>query len=228
MISPFITLVPGISLSSLFKRTNSNRPQKQMQEICKAFEGWVTHYPNFKGEVLMPGYNGWALPVGFKCQILPLCRNQISAKSSRLVTAFNWFVLQKDSLHASSLPRVLNVWSMSRGTEHPRILSRSPRVELQSVRSVCPSLLYLSMPRAVQLPASHLHSALWFSTSVAIWGPGSSHLLWAAILCSRLHPLFSLLIVNPLLVAASTRQTLWESVGKKYITLSCPIKGKLK
>ena len=107
--------MPGISLSSLFKRTNSNRPQKQMQEICKALEGWVTHCPNFKGEVLMPGYNGWALPVGFKCQILPLCRNQISAKSSRLVSALNWFVLQKDSSHASSLPRVLNVWSMSRG-----------------------------------------------------------------------------------------------------------------
>lgn len=112
------------------------------------------------------------------------------------------------------------------GTEHPRIHSKSPRVKLQSVRSVCPSLLYSSTPRAVQLTASHLHSALWSSTWVAVWGPGSSHVLWAAILCSRLHPLTQL-INGASTSCSSFCGTLWESTGKKYITLSLPIKGEL-
>lgn len=114
------------------------------------------------------------------------------------------------------------------GTEHPRILSRSPRVKLQSVHSVCPSLLYLSMPRAVQLPASHLHSALWFSTSVAIWGPGSSHLLWAAILCSRLHPLIQFINGEPT-SCCSFYQT--NSVGKRWEKVHhiiLPHKGEVK
>lgn len=227
MISLFITLVPGISLSSLCKRTNSNRPQKQMQEICKALEGWVTHYPNFKAEVLMPGYNGWALPVGFKCQILPLCRNQISAKNLRLVSALNWFVLQKDSLHSNSLPRVwmFGVWVRDRASKDPLQISKG---QITKCPSVCPSLLYLSMPRAVQLPASHLYSVLWFSTWVAIWGPGSSHLLWAAILCSRLHPLIQFINGEPT-SCCSFYQT--NSVGKRWEKVHhiiLPHKGEVK
>lgn len=97
-----------------------------MQEIYKALEGWVTHYPNFKGEVLMPGYNGWALPVGFKCQFLPLCRNQRSAKNLRIVSALNWFVLQKDSLHSNSLPRVwmFGIWVGDRASKDPLQISK--------------------------------------------------------------------------------------------------------
>ena len=73
----------------------------------------------------MAGFSQWA-HTNFKCQTLHLCRNQISAKSSKLVSALNWYVLQKDSLHANSLPRVwmFGVWVGDRASKDPLQISK--------------------------------------------------------------------------------------------------------
>lgn len=73
----------------------------------------------------MAGLSQWA-HTNLKCQSLHLCRNQVSAKSSRLDSALNWFILQKDSWHANSLPTasVFGVWVGDRAPKDPLQISK--------------------------------------------------------------------------------------------------------
>lgn len=140
----------------------------------------------------MTGLSLWA-HTNFKYQTVHLCRNQISAMSSRLVSALNWFVLQR-TVHMLTHYTRSECLGYGWGMEHPKIHCKSPRVKLQSVPSACPSLLYLPTPRAVQLTASHLCSAFWFSTWAAVWGPR----LFSSLVGCSFFPLDCVLLFIPL------------------------------
>jgi hypothetical protein len=123
----------------------------------------------------MPGFSQWA-HTHFKCQILRLCRNQINPKSSRVVPTLNWFVLQKTAsmlTHHTTSKCLGDQW----GNKTPKDPFRPPRIKLQSVCAICPSLPFLPVPGAVQLRTPHIYAAFWFSIWMAIWGPGTSCLL---------------------------------------------------
>lgn len=195
-----------------------------MQEIYKALKGWVYTLSLFQRRSLDARTQWPGSPIGHA----PILKAElcICTKIRSMQRPLGSFQLLTD-LSSKGTVRTLThypgseCFSMGGG---PRIASKSPRVKLQSVRSVCPLRLYLPRPRAVQLTAAHLASALCFSTCIAVWGPGFSHLQWAAVLCSRLHPLIRF-INRATNSCSSFYQTLWESIGKKVHHIHVPQRG---
>lgn len=165
----------------------------------------------------------WA-HTNFKCQILHLCRNQISAKSSRLVSVLNWFVLQRTVHMLTHYTRswMFGVWVGDRTSKDPLQISKDQITK-------CPFRLSFTA-LFIHAQGSSAHSItlvlclLIFNLCCCL---GTRALLISCglvIPCSRLHPLNQSINGTPT-SCSSFYLTLWEGTGKKYMLLSLPLRS---